>query len=135
MEPITAAILAALPALATDVARPALEDAYEGLKAVIRRKWSETGAVTKAITALEKNPTSKAQAEVLEEKIVTAKVDKDAEVIQALHRLIEQMKIDGIGTEPAARIQINISGGTQKGVVGAEKVHIETMTFNSSPKG
>ncbi len=63
MEPITAAILAVLPGLASD----AVKGAYEGLKAVIRRKWGEGAPIAKAITALEEDPSSKAQAAVLEE--------------------------------------------------------------------
>jgi hypothetical protein len=135
MEPITAAILAALPALATDTVKSTVKDAYEGLKAVIRRKWGDTGPVTKAIIALEEDPTSKAQAAVLEEKIVAAKADEDAEVIQALHQLVEQMKAHGIGGEAVARIQFNMSGGVVQGVAGAENVRIGSMSFGAPPKG
>ena len=41
MDPITAAILAVLPALASDVVKAGVKDAYDGPKAVIRRKWGE----------------------------------------------------------------------------------------------
>ena len=81
MDPITTAVLASLPLLATD----AVKSAYEGLKAVIRRKWGDTGAVTNAITAVEKDPESKAQAAVLEEKVGAVKATEDIEVLQALH--------------------------------------------------
>ena len=81
-----------MPTLATDTVKSAVKDAYEGLKEVIRRKWGDTGPVTRAITALEEDPKSKAQAVVLEEKIVAAKANEDAEVVQALHRLVEQLE-------------------------------------------
>ena len=122
MDPITAAILAVLPALASDVVKSGVKDAYEGLKAVIRRKWGDAAPISKAIAAIEEDPKSKAQAAVLEEKVGAVKATEDAEVAQALHQLVEQMKTHGIGGEAVARIQFNMSGGVVQGVVGAENV-------------
>lgn len=118
MEPITAAIVAVLPTLAADTVKSAVKDSYEGLKGVIRRKWGDTGPLSKAISALEENPRSKGQAAVLEEQMVAAKAAEDAEVLQALHQLIEQMKAHGIGDESVARIQFTMSGGVVQGVAG-----------------
>jgi hypothetical protein len=73
MEPITTAILAVLPTLASDVVKSGVKDAYEGLKAVIRRKWGESGPITKSITELEEDPKSNAKAAVLEENSRTAR--------------------------------------------------------------
>jgi hypothetical protein len=39
MDPITTAILAVLPTLASDLIKSSVKSAYEGLKAVIKRKW------------------------------------------------------------------------------------------------
>ena len=108
MDPITAAIVAVLPALASDVVKSGVKDAYDGLKAVIRRKWGDTAPITKAIAAIEDDPTSKAQAAVLEEKVGAIKATEDAEVAQALHRLVEQMKAHRIGGEAVARIQFTM---------------------------
>jgi hypothetical protein len=93
MDPITIAVVAALPALATG----AIKDAYEGLKAVIKRKWGEAAPIAEAVAALEKDPSSKAQASVLEEKVAAAKATEDSDVLQALHKLVEQMKAQGVG--------------------------------------
>src|SRR5258707_13687682 len=90
MDPITAAIRAVLPALASDVVKSGVKDAYEGLKAVIRRKWGEAAPISKAIAAIEEDPKSKAQAAVLEEKVVAVKAAEDAEVAQALRQLLQQ---------------------------------------------
>ena len=132
MEPITAAILAAL---SSDLVKTGLSDAYEGLKAVIRRKWGESAPINKAITAVEGDPKSKAQAAVLEEKVAAAKAADDSEVLQALHQLVEQMKTRGVGGEAVAKIQFNMSGGVVQGVAGAENVQIGSMTFGAPPKG
>jgi len=134
MDPITAAILAVLPALASDVVKSGVKDAYDGLKAVIRRKWGEAAPVAKAIAALEEDPKSKAQAAVLEEKVAAVKATDDAEVVQALKQLLEQMQVKGVGGEAIARLQLTISGGSQQGVIGAENVHIGSMSFGTPPK-
>ena len=135
MDPITAAILAVLPALASDMVKSTVKDAYEGLKAVIRRKWGDTSPISKAISAMEEGPKSKAQSAVLEEKVSAVKATEDAEVVQALRQLVEQMKTHGIGGEAVARIQFNLSGGVVQGVAGAENVQIGSMTFGAPPKG
>jgi prophage DNA circulation protein len=134
MDPITAAILAILPALAADTVKSTVKDAYDGLKAVIRRRWGEAAPIAKAISALEEDPNSKAQAAVLEEKVSAVKATEDAEVAQALHRLVEEMKSHRIGSEAVAKIQFNMSGGVVQGVAAAENVQIGSMTLGTPQK-
>ena len=135
MDPITTTILAALGVMGSEVIKSGVKDAYDNLKAVIRRKWGETAPISKAITAIEEDPQSKAQAGVLEEKVAAVKATADAEVAQALHKLVEQLKTEGTGAETVAKIQFNMSGGVVQGVAGAENVHIGNMTFGAPPKG
>jgi hypothetical protein len=135
MDPITAAILAVPPALASDLVKSTVKDAYEGLKAVIRRKWGDTSPISKTISAMEEDPKSKAQSAVLEEKVSAVKATEDAEVVQALRQLVEQMKTHGIGGETVAKIQFNMSGGVVQGVAGAENVQIGSINFGAPPKG
>src|SRR5215469_14733230 len=111
MDPITAAIVAVLTGLAADSLTAAVKDAYEGLKAVIRRKWGDAAPVTKAITALEEDPESKAQAAVPEEKVAATKAAADADVAEALRELVEAMK-----------------------AAGAENVTVGSMTFTTPPR-
>lgn len=134
MDPITTAILAALPALATDLVKTGIKDAYDGLKAVIHRKWGEGAPISKAITAVEEDPTSKAQAAVLEEKVAAVNAVSDSEVVQALHRLLEQLREHQVGGDAISRIQLNISGGSIQGIVGAENVQVGSMSFNAPGK-
>jgi hypothetical protein len=135
MDPITTAILAVLPALASETVKSAVKDAYDGLKAVIRRKWGETAPIAKAVTALEEDPGSKAQASVLQEKVAATNAAEDPEVLQALHKLVEQMKAQDIGGEAVSKIQFNMSGGVVQGVAGAKTVTVTTMNFGGPPKG
>jgi disulfide oxidoreductase YuzD len=92
MDPITTAIVATLPALASDMVKSTVKDAYDGLKAVIRRKWGEASPVAKAVDALEANPKSQGQAAVLAESVAEAKADKDAGVMEALSKLVDELK-------------------------------------------
>jgi hypothetical protein len=134
MDPITTTILAALGVMGSEVIKSGVKDAYENLKAVIRRKWGESGPISKAIAAIEEDWQSKAQAAVLEEKVAAVKATDDAEVAQALHKLVEQMKTDGVGGEVVTRIQFTMSGGVVQGVAAAENVQIGSMTFGPPPK-
>jgi hypothetical protein len=134
MDPITAAILAVLPALAADTVKSTVKDAYDGLKAVIHRRWGDAAPIAKAISALEEDPKSMAQAAVLEEKVGAVKATEDTEVAQALHRLVEEMRAYGIGGEVVADIQFNISGGVVQGIVGAKNVRVKNMNFGTPPK-
>jgi hypothetical protein len=135
MDPITTTILAALGLMGSEVIKSGVKDAYDNLKAVIRRKWGETAPISKAIAAIEEDPQSKAQAAVLGEKVAAVEATADADVAQALHELVEQLKANGIGGQAVARIQFNMSGGVVQGVAGAENVHIGNMTFGAPPKG
>src|SRR6516225_278335 len=135
MDPITTTILAALGMMGSELIKSGVKDAYDNLKAVIRRKWGETAPISKAITAIEEDPESKAQAAVLEEKVAAVEATADAEVTQALHELVEQLKANGIGGEAVARIQFNMSGGVVQGVAGAENGHIGNMNIGAPPKG
>jgi hypothetical protein len=135
MDPITTTILAALGVMGSEVIKSGVKDAYDNLKAVIRRKWGETASISKAITAIEEDPQSKAQAAVLEEKVAAVKATADAEVAQALHTLVELLKTEGIAGQAMARIQFNMSGGVVQGIAAAENVQIGSMTFGAPPKG
>ena len=58
MDPITTAIVAALPPLASDVVSSAVKDAYAGLKSLIARKFGAESGV-KSVNDLEANPKSR----------------------------------------------------------------------------
>jgi Het-E N-terminal domain len=135
MDPITTSILAALGVMGSEVIKSGVKDAYDGLKGVIHRKWGADAPISKAISALEEDPQSKAQAGVLEEKVGQVKATDDLEVVQALYKLVEQMKTNSIGGDAVAKIQFNMSGGVVQGVAGAENVQIGSMTFGAPPKG
>ena len=113
MDPITTAIVATLPALASDLIKSSVKDAYAALKAIIRRKWGDASPVAKSIDALEANPKSGAQAEAVAQHIAAVNATADAEVMKVLAKLIDELTKEGIGGEAITRI------GTSHGLSSA----------------
>jgi hypothetical protein len=120
MDPITTAILAALPAVASDTVSSAVKDAYAGLKSIIARKFGPTSAVAKSVDDLEANPKSKGQAILLSERIAEAKAMADADIAQALDKLVAALTK---AAPPTVHIETTMTGGVA-GVVGAQNVSI-----------
>jgi hypothetical protein len=85
MDPVSATIVAALAAGVTsgvtEVGKNAVTDAYNALKAAIKRRFGAESEIAKAVDGAEANPESKGRQAVLEEEIKKAGADKDAEVL------------------------------------------------------
>ena len=128
MEPISL-ILAALAAGATgaakDTAGTAVKDAYEGLKALIKKKFAEKGKTDDSdiVDKHEKKPDSEGVKTLLKEELLEAKIDRDAEVIKTAEALLKQLKPEEFA---AGKYNINVGGdikgmvvdGTFKGIAG-----------------
>ena len=134
MDPITSAIVAVLPGLAAGTLTSLVKDAYKGLKAVIRRKWSESAAVSEAIAALEANSESKAHVGLLDEKIKAGRLSSDVDVVAALQKLVDQLKAEHIGGPAVASIQFTQNGGVIQGVGAAHTVTVNEMNFGAPPR-
>jgi hypothetical protein len=121
MDPISA-IVAALVAGATEVARPtavqAVKDAYEGFKALIVRKFSRSST---PLQGVEERPTSESRQGALKEELSDAGADRDAEVTSELQNLIATLRQHA--PQSVAHITatvsggINVQGGTFRGPV------------------
>ena len=136
MDPITTAIVAFVAAAESDLVKSSVKGAYDGLKAIIRQKWGGSGSLPKAIEDLEANPKSNGQALLLEEKVAETRAVEDPAVMQALAKLVSELKEAGIGGEAVGSINVKISGGTVEGIVGAREVNVGSMNFGSpDPRG
>jgi disulfide oxidoreductase YuzD len=133
MDPITTAIVAALPALAADMLSGTVKDTYEGLKSLITRKFGATSAVVKSVDDLEANPKSQGQAMVLSERVVEAKVQEDADIMHAVAKLIEAIAKDKVAGTSNVHIEATMTGGVA-GVVGAQSVSIGTFHQGGRPE-
>ncbi|MDJ0577259.1 MAG: hypothetical protein QNJ65_19135 [Xenococcaceae cyanobacterium MO_234.B1] len=89
MDPISL-IIAALVAGAAKAAGDAAPDAYNGLKALIKRKFA---GEAKAEMVLEEHETDPETYEApLKKKLAEAGADKDEEIIKAAQELLKQLK-------------------------------------------
>jgi hypothetical protein len=96
---------------------------------VICRKWGAASPVAKSIDDLEANPKSKGHATVLAENVAATHLASDVEVMQALAKLVAELKVGGTGGEAGAIITNNISGDAI-GIVGAQNVSVGSQHFN-----
>jgi len=102
MEPISAAIVAAVAKLA----EPGIRDAYNALKIVIKRKFGAKHEVVDAVEAVESHPDSAGRAATLNEEVVKAGGQTDAEVLAATQALMKVLEAQPGGT----RIVQNVKG-------------------------
>jgi hypothetical protein len=131
MDPITTAVVAALPALASDVVKSTVKDAYDALKEVIRRRWGERSPVARAVEALERDPTSEDRAQSLEERIADTKATQDPEVMKVLAKLAASLEKADIAGSASTQINLRIHGGNLQGVIGAQHVTVDKLTFGA----
>ena len=135
MDPITTAIVAALPALATDMVSGAVKDTYAGLKSVITRKFGASSAVAKSVGDLEADPKSEGRAMVLSEQVGEAKATSDTDIMAAVSKLVEALAKDKAAGTSSVQIHATMSGGFA-GIVGAQNASIGSMNVSSpTPNG
>lgn len=104
MDPITfTAIVAALSAgVATGVGKvveSTVVDAYQGLKATLRRRFGDDSDVVEAVDKLEQKPDSEARKALLQEEVEAAGVDRDPEVRKAAQDLLDRVEAQPSGEQ------------------------------------
>ena len=88
MEAILGAIFGAL----TSLAEPAIKDAYEGLKSVIKKRFGNDSDVLEAIQELEAKPDSEARKAVVKEELDVISAGEDPDVVAAASQLVERIR-------------------------------------------
>ncbi|MEA5509546.1 hypothetical protein VB715_07200 [Crocosphaera sp. UHCC 0190] len=125
MDPVSI-ILSALVAGGAKTAGDVAQDAYNGLKALIKRKFESQGKSDSAtiLDKYEQKP-EKTKA-LLEDELTEVGADQDEEIIKAAQKLLEQLK-----PQEAAegKFNVKISGGT---VQGLTQQNTGTITQNFS---
>ena len=101
MDPITAAIVAALSAGAisglTETSKTAITDAYARLKTLLTKKFGSESEVVHAVDAVEAKPESAGRQATLQEEVAAAKADQDQEVLHAAQALLQLLQASGEG--------------------------------------
>ena len=95
VEPVSAAILAAVAAGLTSGAKDAISgaviDAYGALKFLLRGRFGDDSRVSAAIDDLEAQPASKARQAVVQEEIEASGAARDAELVAAARSLLDEI--------------------------------------------
>ena len=87
MESITMAIIAAITAGATKAAQGLIPDAYNGLKGLMQRKFGNDSKLIKAVNNAEEDPDETNQT-ALTSRVTQAKAHEDADILQAVEKLL-----------------------------------------------
>jgi Het-E N-terminal domain len=131
MDPITAAILAALAAGVlsgtTEVGKNLVVDAYHALKDKLKQRLGSESRVVKSVQFLEESPDSEASKALVHEAVVAAKADQDPDLQQAAQALRDQVHALPGGAQYIQNVTGNYNASTQGG--GSASV-----TVNNPPK-
>jgi hypothetical protein len=127
MNAIVAALSAGATAGATDTAKKAITDAYEGLKSLVHKKFGKDGEAAVAIDKLEANPESKGRKETLGEELAAVNAGSDAEIGSAAQALLELVR-----ALPQGEKHIQFAQG--QGIAQADRGSTATVTFTASSK-
>lgn len=115
MEPISlilAALVAGATAATKDTAGVAVKDAYEGLKALIKKKF-EKDALAQAMVEAKPEDIKQAEA-LLRNKITEAGIDQDVEILKAAAEILKKEDPQG---EKEGNYRINNAQRDIKGIV------------------
>lgn len=121
METLTAAIMAALGNLGVK----AVGDAYEGVKALMHRKFGAESDLADALKKLEQKPDAQARQQLLKEEAETAGADKDEEIIKAAQALLDAVKAQPGGEKAVQQIIKQITIGDKNIVAGIGDINIK----------
>jgi hypothetical protein len=88
MDPISVALIAAAAAGVTKVGEQAVVDAYNGLKALIVRRFGADSKLARAVSDLEEEPKSEASKALVAERLAAAKADLDPDLTAAAQKLL-----------------------------------------------
>jgi hypothetical protein len=127
MDPISAAIVAAVAAGVTKIGGQAIVDAYNGLKDLLRRKLGADSKAVRAVQDLEEEPKSQGAALTLGEQIKKSNADQDEDLLKAAQALLEQIKAQPGGE----KIVQQVTGSYNALAAGGS---IATVNVNVPPK-
>ena len=96
MDPITTAIVAALAAGVTtgvtEVGKKTIVDAYNALKAILKRKLGQDSELLMAIQSLETKPDSVGRKTMVQEEVAATKADQDPEILGTAQSLLDKIE-------------------------------------------
>lgn len=143
MDPATlivTALATGAAAAAKDIGGDAIKSAFNGLKALIAKKFGAKANVESAIASVEQKPDSDNRKGVLKEELETAGVDKDEEVLKLVQSFLALLEKNGVQTGVSQSIGTATAtasgGGSAVGAIqvggNAGPINIGNTTTNRS---
>ena len=129
LEPITmiiTALVAGVASAAKDTAGTAVQDAYEGLKALLKAKFKGNAAAEAALEEHAKD--SETWDKPLRKSLRDARADQDADLMAAAQSLLKLVDPEGI---TRGKYNSQVSGNVQ-GIVQGDHSQV-TMQFGTTP--
>lgn len=114
MDPITAAILAAL---AAGIAEGLGATAYNALKEAIQRKFGKDSKLSQAMAVVEQEPDFEPNQTALAGRVQQTNAAQDPELLDLAERLTEALRQTPAGQQAVSKYHIEVQGG-QVGVIG-----------------
>ncbi len=118
MDPLTLIVTAVVAGAilgVKDVANQAVQDAYDGLKTVIIRKFGDKADLEDAIAGVEAKPDSKGRQITLQEELQSAGVDQDPKVLKKAKAVHKACKKGGEQTATYYNAVLEGSGAIAQG--------------------
>ena len=112
---------------ATDTAKSAIADAYEGLESLIKKKFGHDSDVAEVIDLLEAKPDSSARKMLVAEELQAVNSTSDREVVSAAQSLLELIR-----ALPKGEKLIQAAEGT--GIAQADRGDTPTVTMHAPPR-
>ncbi len=121
-----AALIAGATAAAKDTAGVAVKDAYEALKALIKKKFAEQGKddPSTIIDKFEKKP--EVTKPLLEDELKEAGIDQDEEIVKKAQDLMKQEDPEGFEAG-----KYNTTVNVQGDVIGVAGTNTGTINFGN----
>lgn len=124
MEPITAAIVAALTLAGTGavqaVGAKAVDAAYDKLKRLLRKK--DHNEVVGAIERLEASPDGRGLPEAVQAQVLQSRADEDPEIREVVQELVAALEVTSAGPTYVQKVKGNHNAVVQGG--GSATVHV-----------
>jgi hypothetical protein len=112
MDPVSL-ILAALVAGAAKAAEGVAQDAYDGLKTLIKRKFESQNKSDSSVLLDKYEQKPEKTKPLLEDELTEAGIDKDEEVIKLAQQIMAQLNPQAAAE---GKFNVQISGGTVQGL-------------------
>jgi hypothetical protein len=127
MDAVTTAIIAAVEAgansAAGDIAKTALADAYDGLKALLKKKFGDKSDVAEAVDRLDAKSADPGRRQSVEYELAAVNAGADPDLLAAAQALIAQIKSQQASGQHIQHVQGDFNAVADGGGSASVTIH------------